>query len=87
MYVSRALDPNNPLGQYTEPKRLVVPGQDFWAIDGTVLQYGNGQNYFIWSGWPTIDAGFPQNLYIARFVRKLNLEFDHWLTFILKINF
>lgn len=47
------------------PFRLVVPGEDYWAIDGTVMQYGNGQLYFIWSGWPTIDAGFPQNLYIA----------------------
>lgn len=44
---------------------MIVPGQDFWAIDGTVLEYGNGNLYFIWSGWPTIDAGFPQNLYIA----------------------
>jgi len=42
-----------------------TPTEDFWAIDGTVLEYGNGLLYFIWSGWPTIDAGFPQNLYIA----------------------
>lgn len=44
---------------------MSMPGDDFWAIDGTVLEYGNGRLYFIWSGWPTIDAGFPQNLYIA----------------------
>ena len=29
------------------------------------MQYGNGHLYFVWSGWPTIDAEFPQNLYIA----------------------
>ena len=29
------------------------------------MQYSNGQLYFIWSGWPTANAGFPQNLYIA----------------------
>lgn len=46
--------------------RMVVPGGgDFWAIDGTVLNYGNGQLYILWSGWPEIDSGFPQNLYIA----------------------
>ncbi|ODN00762.1 Extracellular exo-alpha-(1-_5)-L-arabinofuranosidase [Orchesella cincta] len=66
MYVSRARDAGNPMGGFTEPKRIVVPGDDFWAIDQTVLQYGNGQLYAIWSGWPTLNAGFPQNLYIAR---------------------
>ncbi|CAL8072103.1 unnamed protein product [Orchesella dallaii] len=66
MYVSRALNPSNPMGGWTEAKRLVVPGDDFWAIDATVLQYGNGQLYLIWSGWPTLNAGFPQNIYIAR---------------------
>lgn len=40
-------------------------GDDVWAIDGTVLNYGNGRMYFIWSGWPKIDSEFPQNLYIA----------------------
>jgi GH43 family beta-xylosidase len=65
MYVVRANDPQNPMGAWGREKRMVVPGEDVWAIDGTVLEYGNGQLYFIWSGWPTIDAGFPQNLYIA----------------------
>jgi GH43 family beta-xylosidase len=65
MYVSRALDANNPMGAWTQARRMVVPGDDFWAIDGTVMEYQNGQLYFIWSGWPTINAGFPQNLYIA----------------------
>src|SRR5687768_7956307 len=45
--------------------RMVVPGQDYWAIDATVLRYGNGQLYLLWSGWPELDSGFPQNLYIA----------------------
>ncbi|ODM96220.1 Extracellular exo-alpha-(1-_5)-L-arabinofuranosidase [Orchesella cincta] len=66
MYVSRALNPNNPMGEWTASKRMVPPGDDFWAIDATVLQYGTGQLYLIWSGWPTLNAGFPQNIYIAR---------------------
>jgi len=67
MYVTRAIDPNNPMGGWTQEKRLVVPGEDFWAIDGTVLEYSNGRLYFIWSGWPTLNmpTDFPQNLYIA----------------------
>lgn len=44
---------------------MYIPGEDYWAIDGTVLEYGNGKLYFIWSGWPQINSGFPQYLYIA----------------------
>jgi GH43 family beta-xylosidase len=66
MYAIKCLNPDDPLGgSWTGAVRMRTPTEDFWAIDGTVLQYGNGQLYFIWSGWPTIDAGFPQNLYIA----------------------
>jgi len=65
MYVIRALNPADPMGTWTPERRLVVPFEDYWAIDGTVLEYGNGRLYFIWSGWPTINAGFPQNIYIA----------------------
>lgn len=50
-----------------------VPEEDYWAIDGTVLQYGNGKLYFIWSGWPEIDSGFPQNLYIAEMCDPLTI--------------
>ncbi|CAG7718764.1 unnamed protein product [Allacma fusca] len=65
MYVIRANDPNNALGGYSGIVKLTPHDSDVWAIDGTVMQYGNGRLYFIWSGWPTINAGFPQNLYIA----------------------
>lgn len=37
---------------------------DFWAIDGTVFEY-KAKLYFIWSGWPDVGVGSPQNLYIA----------------------
>lgn len=52
---------------------MTVPEEDFWAIDGTVLQYGNGKLYFIWSGWPAIDSDFPQNLYIAEMCDPLTI--------------
>lgn len=44
---------------------MSIEEEDYWAIDGTVLQYGDGKLFFIWSGWPEIDSGFPQNIYIA----------------------
>lgn len=37
---------------------------DYWAIDGTVFEY-NTKLYFIWSGWPDLGVGSPQNLYVA----------------------
>lgn len=54
-------------------RRLVASDSDVWGIDGTVLQYGDGQLYYIWSGWPTYDAGFPQNLYIAKMSDPMHL--------------
>jgi GH43 family beta-xylosidase len=43
--------------------QLLVPGQDQWAIDGTILEQNN-QLYFIWSGQEV--GSDQQNLYIAR---------------------
>jgi GH43 family beta-xylosidase len=36
-----------------------------WAIDGTILKYGNGKLYFLWSGWSNAQSTLIQNLYIA----------------------
>jgi GH43 family beta-xylosidase len=54
-----------PLGPYSEKARLVVEGDDHYAIDGTVFQQADGSLYFIWSGRAEDKIG-PQNLYIAR---------------------
>ncbi|EJD43965.1 Arabinanase/levansucrase/invertase [Auricularia subglabra TFB-10046 SS5] len=43
----------------------ISTSDDNWAIDGTVMQYRNGKNYFIWSGWSGSATGDNQNLYIA----------------------
>jgi GH43 family beta-xylosidase len=61
MYVIRAQDPNDPLGAWGAEKR-VSPNEELYAIDGTVMQYGNGRLYFIWVGNP--DAG-SMGLFIA----------------------
>ncbi|WP_046245057.1 glycoside hydrolase family 43 protein [Hymenobacter terrenus] len=50
-------------GTWTEKGQLIVPGEDLWAIDATILEQ-NGNRYAIWSGQ---EAGSDQqNLYIAR---------------------
>ena len=60
MYVIKA---DRPQGPYSFKARLVTP-KDRWAIDGTVLETGNGDLYFLWSGWPgTVNV--QQNIYIA----------------------
>jgi GH43 family beta-xylosidase len=49
-------------GTWTEKGQIAVPGQDLWAIDGTILEQ-NGKRYLVWSGQ---EAGSDQqNLYIA----------------------
>ncbi|CAL8144672.1 unnamed protein product [Orchesella dallaii] len=62
MYVIKA-DTNDPMGIWSSAVRL-LPEEDIYAIDGTVLQYGNGELYFIWTGFP--DPPGSMNLYIAR---------------------
>ncbi len=56
-----AADPTT--GPWTLKGQLVVPGQDLWAIDATILEQ-NGKRYVLWSGQ---EAGsVQQNLYIAQ---------------------
>ncbi|HEX8327668.1 MAG TPA: glycoside hydrolase family 43 protein [Hymenobacter sp.] len=56
-----AADPTT--GTWSAPLPIAVPGQDLWAIDGTILEQ-NGNRYFVWSGQ---EAGSDQqNLYICR---------------------
>lgn len=65
MYVIQSSS-SDPMGAWNAALKMTVPEEDYWAIDGTVLEYGNDRKlYFIWSGWPEIDSAFPQNLYIA----------------------
>ncbi|RYY58421.1 MAG: glycosyl hydrolase family 43 [Chitinophagaceae bacterium] len=51
-------------GTWTDKGRIFLADSDFWAIDGTVMEY-NGQRYFIWSGRPDLSQQ-KQNLYIAK---------------------
>jgi len=61
-----------PLGPFSMKGRISAPGEDNWAIDGTVFEY-NGNRYFIWSGWPGKSDGL-QNIYISRMKSPWELE-------------
>lgn len=67
-------NPDPTLGIWTDKGRIFSPGADYWAIDGTVMQY-NGSNYFVWSGRPDpANTNLTQNLYIARMTNPWTLE-------------
>ncbi|WP_226163458.1 glycoside hydrolase family 43 protein [Hymenobacter terricola] len=62
--------PDPTAGTWTEKGRIAVPGQDLWAIDGTILEQ-NGSRYLVWSGQ---EAGSDQqNIYIARMANPWTL--------------
>lgn len=50
-------------GAWVDKGRIAVPGQDLWAIDGTVLEQ-NGKRYLLWSGHEVANSQV-QRLYIA----------------------
>ncbi len=62
---------DNPLEGF-EFKSVLRAETDRWAIDGTVLEYGD-ELYFIWSGWHgTVNVA--QNLYIAKMKNPWTIE-------------
>ncbi|MFD2720472.1 family 43 glycosylhydrolase [Hymenobacter monticola] len=50
-------------GSWVDKGRIFNAGEDYWAIDGTVLEQ-NGNRYLIWSGHNGIDG--VQRLYISQ---------------------
>jgi GH43 family beta-xylosidase len=59
-------------GTWVDKGRIYAADADFWAIDGTVLEY-NGSRYFLWSGRPNL-ALQNQNIYIAKMTNPWTLE-------------
>jgi GH43 family beta-xylosidase len=59
-------------GTWVDKGRLYTIDSDFWAIDGTVLDY-NGSRYFLWSGRPD-PAVQNQNIYIAKMTNPWTLQ-------------
>ncbi len=60
------------LGTWVDKGRIFTTDADFWAIDGTVLEY-NGSKYFLWSGRPN-PAVQNQNIYIAKMTNAFTLQ-------------
>ncbi|PRP88272.1 glycoside hydrolase family 43 protein [Planoprotostelium fungivorum] len=56
---------SDPFGDWSFAGKINT-NDDNWAIDGTVWNQGNGNLYFIWSGWENNILNFLQNLYIAK---------------------
>jgi GH43 family beta-xylosidase len=65
MYVIESTN-EDPWSKYTEKGKVAPRGEDYWAIDLTVLEFEKNL-YAIWSGWEKDQTGdFPQRLYIAK---------------------
>ena len=64
--------PDPTIGTWVDKGRIFSDDANFWAIDGTVLEY-NGSNYFLWSGRPN-NAVQNQNIYIAKMVNPWTLQ-------------
>lgn len=63
MYVAKA-DTQDPMGTWTYLGKIYDPNNDYWAIDGNVIQKADGSLYFVWSGHANSSPG-NQYLYIA----------------------
>jgi GH43 family beta-xylosidase len=59
-------------GTWVDKGRIYTSDADFWATDGTVLEY-NGSKYFLWSGRPN-PAVQNQNIYIAKMTNPWTLQ-------------
>ena len=59
-------------GTWVNKGRIFTTDANFWAIDGTVLEY-SGSRYFLWSGRPA-PAAQNQNIYIAKMTNPWTLQ-------------
>lgn len=60
------------IGTWIDKGRIYTTDADFWAIDGSILDY-NGLRYFIWSGRPNPSVQ-NQNIYIAKMTNPWTLQ-------------
>ncbi|MEP6926055.1 MAG: glycoside hydrolase family 43 protein [Ginsengibacter sp.] len=59
-------------GTWIDKGRIYNSSEDFWAIDGTVLELNN-IDYFIWSGHAD-NINSTQNIYISKMTNPFTLE-------------
>jgi GH43 family beta-xylosidase len=61
-------------GTWVDKGRIFSTDRDFWAIDGTVLEYNNSR-YFLWAGRPDVNnVDLTQKIYIAKMSNPWTLE-------------
>lgn len=61
-------------GNWVDKGRIFNSNADFWAIDGTVMEYNNNR-YFIWCGRPDVtNSDLTQNIYISKMTNPWTLE-------------
>ena len=64
VFVLENSSPDPTTGTWVDKGRIFNPTEEFWAIDGTVLEQ-NGQRYLLWSGHRVTNDPV-QRLYISR---------------------
>lgn len=61
-------------GTWVDKGKIFSSSADFWAIDGTVFEYG-GKRYFLWCGRPDLtNQNLTQNIYISKMSNPYTLE-------------
>lgn len=61
-------------GTWVDKGRLFTTNADFWAIDGSVMEF-KGIRYFVWCGRPDVtNVNLSQNIYIAKMTNPYTLE-------------
>ena len=64
-WVLECSDSDPMQGNWIDKGKISHPDADFWAIDGTVMEY-QSKRYFLWSGRPdAATGGLTQKIYIA----------------------
>lgn len=63
-------------GNWVEKGKISNENADFWAIDGTVMEY-NDARYYIWCGRPDVtNIDLTQKIYISKMTNPWTLEGD-----------
>ncbi len=71
LFVLENPSPDPTQGTWTDRGRIFHPTEDFWAIDGTVLEH-NGKRYLIWSGYVSA-SDITQRIYICEMANPYTL--------------
>lgn len=76
MYVFRSPNPDDPMCENWELMGKITDSSNYWAIDGTVIMWGN-EMYFAWSGRESSDlSSKSQNICIAKMKNPWTLSED-----------